>query len=552
MLQKPVGYTIVCTLMLAITMPACRKKSWDEYYGRPDSLEPPIYQTLEAKGNFKTFLAVIDKSGYKTTLSTAGYWTLFAPHDSAYAVYFRENGISGVEQLDSAACRQLVTYTLAFNGFKKDRIDDYQSNAGWVPNQSFKRRTANYTWVYDGVNTNNQPIKIINSNRNNNGTQFFVDADNNNKYIPIFTDTFFAARALTPGDYTYFYPGRSFSGFHIADATVIEKDIVAENGVVHVINKVITPLPSIDEYLATKPEYSEFKKLLDRFLVEYVPNPTITDRYRVLTGKPDQVFTKVYNAVLAFSPNNENFLKQQDNDGQQNGYTVFIPNNTVLLQYINNVLLEHYPSVEALPRQVLIDFVNAHFWQTTVWPSKFNNTFSFLGEPAKFNPSADVQDKRVLSNGMFYGTSKVQEANVFSSVFGKVYLDPNYSYMLRLMEQELKFVVSNPSQRFTIFMVSNQAWNQAGYFADATVDNNPNFHWRYIPPGGGANVVGSSALVRMIRLINQHVVPNTGADVESLAGQGVFKNYAGEFVRYDNNQVFASGNLDSNYFANVS
>ena len=66
-----------------------------------------------------------------------------------------------------------------------------------------------------------------------------------------------------------------------------------------------------------------------------------------------------------------------------------------------------------------------------------------------------------MSNGFFYGTNKVQEANVFSPVYAKAYLDPKYSYMNRLLDQDLKPAVTNPNLQYCMLMVSNQAWNDA-------------------------------------------------------------------------------------------
>ncbi len=539
-------------MLLIIGMSACKKEAWDEYYGRPAGLEPPIYDLLAAKGNFKNLLKAIEKAGYKTTLATAGYWTLFAPHDSAFEAYFKVTGINGIDQLDSLACQKIVTYCLAYNGFNKSRIDDYQSNTGWVANSSFRRRTAAYTGIYDDVNKLGVPIKAIASNRNNNGITYYADADNNNKYINIITDTFFRAKALSAGDYNYFYPATNFTGFNVMDGIVVEADLPAENGVVHIVNKVLVPMPSIDEYLRSKPEFSEFKKLFDKYLVEFVLNPSVTEKYRSITGKSDNIFTKVFNNSLAFSLNNENFLKLQDNDGQSNCFSIFVPQNAPLLAYIDTVILEHYASVDQIPINILYDFVNAHLWQTAVWPSQFSNSFNYLGEPARFNPATNVVDKKMLSNGFFYGTNKVQESNLFGTVYGKVYLDPAYSYMNRLIDQEMKFIISNPRQRYVLFMVSNEAWNKAGFYADATVDNNPAFQWRYIPPNGGTQLVGSTVLSRMLRLINQHVVPAPKSALENLTGTGVARTYGNEFIRWDGNKIAASGNLDSNYFANVS
>ncbi len=541
--------TVLLLLTLTFFMVNCRKKAYDEYYGRPDSLEPPIYQQLTAKGNFKNLLAVIDKAGYKNILGAAGYWTFFAPHDSAFNVYFKEKNITGVDQLDSAACRKIVTYCLVYNAFKKERIGDYQSNIGWVANAAFKRRTANYIGVYDGVDGTGKAIKVIGSNRNNNGSTYYVEADNNAKYLPYFVDNFMTGKGLSAADYNYFYPGTPYTGFNVVDAQVTEKDIAAENGVIHVINRVITALPGLDEYLASKPEYSEFKKLFDKYLVQYAINPTVTQTYQNLYGGGTQIYTKIFNASLAFSPNNENFLKLQDNDGQANTYSMFVPTNAVLLNYINTVLLEKYTSLDAIPINIIYDFVNAHLWQTAVWPSKFKTTFNFLGEEARFDPLTNVTDKKVLSNGIFYGTNKVQEANVFSSVYGKPYLDPDYTMMTSLLNQDLKYQISNIYQKYTLFMVSNSVLNAAGYFSDPSVDNNPNFQWRYTPPAGGTQLVGSSALVRLLRVLNLHVIPVT--DVTSVAGSGIAMSYGGEFVRYDNKTVYAAGNVDSNRIPNA-
>jgi len=528
---------------------SCKKK-YDEYYQKPADLVPPIYQTLESKGNFKSLLKAIDKAGYKQTLSAAGYWTLFAPHDSAFQVYFTANSLNGIDALDSAACRKIVTYCLAYNAFTRDRISDYQTNAGWLENSAFKRRTAYYTGVYNDLNTTGASIKAIASNRNNNGSFYYVDADNNNKYIPYFETGFTTAKSITASDYNYFYPNTAFTGFNVANAQVVEKDIYAENGIIHVINNVITALPNLDQYIGSNPDYSEFKKILDKFLVQYVLNQTVTQNYKITSGSSADVFTKVYNANLAFSPNNENFLKFQDNDGQSDSYTMFVPRNAELLNYINTVLLEHYPSLDALPINVIYDFVNAHMWKTAVWPSKFNSTFSAVGEEARFDPVTNVVDKKILSNGIFYGTNKVQDANVFSSVYGKAYLDPDYSIMTGLLNLDLKFQIANIHQKYTLFLINNQAFNDAGYFADPTVSNNINEQWRYIPPGGGAQLTGTSALVRLQRILNFHVIP--GRDITELNTPGVAQTYSGEFIKYGSNMVIGAGNLDAGNIAQVT
>src|SRR5688572_7968635 len=112
-LLQPILLLVTSCLLLV----NCRKKQWDDYYGRPEGLEPPVYQVLQHERNFTSMLACIDKAGYKEILSNAGYWTLFAPTDEAFSKYFKERNISGIEALDAATAEKIVRYCLVYNSF---------------------------------------------------------------------------------------------------------------------------------------------------------------------------------------------------------------------------------------------------------------------------------------------------------------------------------------------------------------------------------------------------------------------------------------------------
>jgi uncharacterized surface protein with fasciclin (FAS1) repeats len=536
---KQVFFFLVTTTLFF----ACQKK-FDKFYERPSTLEQPIYQQLQAKGKFTTFLKVIDKAGYKGTLSSAGYWTLFAPNDSAFTKFFQDRGITGVENIDSATSRAIVQYMLTYNAFTKETLDDYQSSTGWMPNLAFRRRTSYYTGFYNDTAQNGQVLptdaKFIQSNRNGTANPY-VSADNNNKYITYFTDQYFNGRGLTATDYNYFFPNSQYTGFNVGEAKVVTKDIAAENGIIHEIDRVISPLPSIDEYLRSKPEYSEFKRLYDKYLVSFVLNADATNRYRLLSGENKPIYVKTYNAALAFSLNNENYLKLQDNDGQQNSWTIFVPTNDVLLNYERNVLLEYYQSFDNTPPSILQDFLNAHMWQSPVWPSKFSSTNNFLGEEARFNPLTEIVDKKILSNGIFYGANKVQEANVFSSVYSRAYLDPRFSIMTRLLNTDLKFVVSFLGSRFTVFMMPDDVLRAAGY------DYNTNSNL-YTFTVGTTTTSGESVRQNLLRILNTSVIPG---DITDLSGSGIAEAYNGEFIKWNNNQVISVGTQDNNKVVTV-
>jgi uncharacterized surface protein with fasciclin (FAS1) repeats len=542
-------YQLAYVVLFAALFTSCKKK-FDEYYERPSTLADPIYKQLAADGKFTNFVSLIDKAGYKQTLAAAGYWTIFAPTDSAFAAdaefasFIQSRGFSSVASIDSVTAQMIVQYLLVYNAFEKDRIDDYQSPLGWIPNSSFKRRTAYYTGFYDDTTYAGLALKAIPSNRNNNGltNSYFVFADNGNKYIPCFTSEYLSTVGLSQSDYTYFYPQSTFSGFNIANARVTRRDMPAENGVIHIIDKVITPAKSIDQYLRNKPEYSLFRSILERFMVLFIKNTEATRRYQVLHGGSDDVSVKVYSNLLAFSPNNENYFKLQDNDGQKDGWTMFVPTNDSLNKYINTVVLQQYPSLQSLPINIIADLLNAHMWQSTVWPNKFSSTYNFLGEPAKMNNTTDIVDKKILSNGFFYGTKKVNAPNVFSTVYGKAYLDPRYLLMTRLLDMELKGTITNPNVKYTMFMMPDAILAAKGYSYNSGSNG-----WVFTNPVGGATSTNDSNRLNLLRMLNTCVVETPNNELANLgtAGfKGIINSYGGECLKYDGNLVSTAGTIE--------
>ena len=88
----------LCLLTILLLLTNCRKKGWDDYYGRPDGLAQPIYQQLDARGNFKSFLKLAERAKYKDILSTGGYWTVFAPNDAAFEKFLKDNNYATINE----------------------------------------------------------------------------------------------------------------------------------------------------------------------------------------------------------------------------------------------------------------------------------------------------------------------------------------------------------------------------------------------------------------------------------------------------------------------
>ncbi len=529
---------------------SCSRDAFNEFYGRPDYLEDPIYQELEAKGNFKNLTALIDKAGYKDILGKAGYWTMFAPNDAAFEKYFQENSISDVSKIDAATASKIVKYALVYNKFRSDQLSDYQSSKGWVENSAFRRRTA----FYDGFLTktiNGVPRVIVGSNRN--GSTYYLPGDNNNKYLTYFADDYFTARGLTANDYNFFYPNAQYNGLNLFDGKVVEADIIAENGVIHEMDKVSLPKLNIDQYLEQNPKYSLFRSLLEDHLVSYIFNQNATTAYRNYTGQSDDVYVKVYDPTLAFAPNNENYVKAEDNDGQSDAYTMIVPENDVLQDFISTKLLKHFDNVSQLPVYVFQDLVNAHMVQGAVWPSKKGDFINYLKEDLRFDFNTDITDKKVLSNGFFYGANKVQHSDYFYSVYTTAYLDPAYSFVTRIFNDGSGFrdLISNIHQKFTIFIPSDNVLKSLGF--------DYNFlrqEWVYINPDNNVADAASAARNRLVRILYNGIVYTPNDELKDIATtSGVIRTgdfiLPGEYIKYDHNRIQAAGNIEKGTYATI-
>jgi uncharacterized surface protein with fasciclin (FAS1) repeats len=540
-MKKKIHYYLFVLPFLAL-LASCSQDVFDEYYARPEGLEPPIYQQLEAGGNFKNLTSLIGKAGYKDILSKAGYWTMMAPNDEAFTKYFQEKGISDVTAIDSATAAKIVRYALIYNAFREEQLSDYQSSKGWVLDNAFRRRTA----FYDGFLTktiNGQPKVIVGSNRN--GSLNYISGDNNNKYVTYFTKEYFAAKGLSSYDFNYFYPSAAYTGFNVLDSKVFKADIIAENGFIHELDKVNLPLQNIDQYLEQNSNYSVFRKIIEDNLVSYVFNQAATTTYRNYSGKSDDVFVKVYDPSLVFAPNNENYLKAEDNDGQADAYTMIVPENAAFQNFINTVLLKNYPSIDKLPRYVFQDLVNAHMIQGAVWPSMKGNFINGLKEDLRFDFNSNITDKKVLSNGFFYGSNVVQKSNLFYSVYTSAYLDPKYSFATRLYNDGSGYreMISNINKKFTIFLPSDAILRGLGYEYDSN-----HLYWVYVSPANGSIITGTNARNRLLRLFYNCIVYTPNGELNNIATtSGIIRtgdnDLPGEYIKWSNNKIYAAGNV---------
>lgn len=545
---------------LTLIFTSCKKK-FDDYYEAPSGMGDPIYTTLKNKGNFTHYLALVERAGYKDILNTTGWFTVFAPNDAAFTKYFTDNNIKSDAAISDSLAKGIVKYSLVYNGYRKDQLSTFQiAGVDGQPSKAYKRKTT----YYDGVQEKGDAVhtKIIATNRNNTTkdskttTLIFVDGDNNNKYIPYFTDDFLTMNGLTATDYTAFYPTSTFKGFNVCGATVVNKDIIASNGIIHEVDKVIQPLQSLDQYIRSNPNYSEFRKLLDS-LAMYSANVNLTHANFVATGSTDSVYVKSYDGRLGFSINNESYQSPFSaaftaTASQANGYGLTIPTNAAMNAYRAKILSKLGGSFfKTAPSTVVTDFINSLMWSSTLWPSQFGLLTNAEAENATFDMSK-VVDKQMLSNGTLYGTLVSQEANVFRTVYGVQYLDPKCFMTLQAFSNGatgIKLQTTQPTVKHTLFLMNDDVLRAAGWDYNESKAGTGTTAWGYKAPTATSYSYSTPYRDNIYRIFGTGVVANL--DIADVSGTGIAETINHEFIKWNAGKIQTSGTVDAGADLNV-
>lgn len=528
--------------LLFFAVSSCIDKSDDPYFARPDWLASPIYQNLQEQGNFTMFLKCVDKTLYADVLKRAGYFTVFAPNDSAFSVYLQNNNLSSVDDIDVEKVIDIVSYSMVFTAFTYHDIDDAHTASGDLSNDiAYRRKTNNYKGVYKETTPTLGEVNVVDINWvldadfiDGSVPSLYTD-DNNYKKLTILTSDYFNRRGLTAYDYNYFFSSVVFKGFNVHDANVVKRDIMAENGYIHVVDKVLEPLENLEEQLVGKDEFSMFKNILDKYLRNYNIAPAdFLDKYSKATGNQNPVYVKSY-PWLKFALNTENFDPGSTvGEDQYNSFTLFAPNNEAVQTFLDDKFLKYYKSLDDMSEELISDFVNSHLFTTTVWPSQFETAETRFTEQ-------DIISKKMVSNGLFYGTKRVQESDNFFTVYGEINLNPKYSLMLRgLKDNGLDFLLKNTSQKYSVFMVSDSVMMNEGFSYD-----NARSSWSHVLLEDSVEVPSSTPNEDLNRFLRLHIIRETAnQEIADLSERNMILTYGNEYIKQENGNVYAAGNYD--------
>ena len=146
--KKRTGAVVLSAMLLlsgAGLLQSCDK---DELVGQPSWLGNSIYEQLQADGNYKYTLRLIDDLDQKAVLSQTGSKTLFVADDNAFADFYANNawGAKSYDQLTTSQKKLLLNSSMLNNAYLLEMMS---STTGPNPGQCLRRETS--STVLDSV-----------------------------------------------------------------------------------------------------------------------------------------------------------------------------------------------------------------------------------------------------------------------------------------------------------------------------------------------------------------------------------------------------------------
>ena len=460
-------------MVACVLCTSCR----EDYYldeKEPTWLGESIYEFLDEEGTYTYFVRLINDLDYTEVLSKTGSKTLFVVDDATFDAFFANNawGVSSYDELSESHKKLLLNSSMLNNVYFSDMLG-YAS--GRLEGRTIRRTSA--VSVYDDLYK--MPGAALPESPywdNFRADGMVLLKDNTPAPLVNFTHDYLVANNFTSEDYiiitgqdsNYVY---NKSDVFVNGVRIAEPNLKCKNGVVHRMERLITPLTNMAEVVTTDSTVTRFSQLLNRFAAPYYSRTASLD-YQRLYGGTDSVYVKKYLAThghntgltgnyitsttsgvqisapadtlvdsyLKFDPGWNTFTSSNIVAMNQDMGVMFVPSDEALKAYWNGgggeFLKDRFGTWENVPNYVIDDFVNNHMKPSFVAsvPSKFSQVKND-GQVEMGIEKDDVERSILCCNGVVFITNRVFPPVSYVAVSAPTLVNENMKIMRWAIEQ---------------------------------------------------------------------------------------------------------------------
>lgn len=439
-------YLLLLSILFSL-FAGCEKLSNQKINKRPDWLPGKLYTSVSVQGNLTLFAKCLHLTGLDTIINVSGSWTVFAPTDEAMKQYLSENGYASISDIPLDELEKITKFHIIQDPWSLDQLKilgangwrtgtDANSNSYAYKHETMLKNPDEKYWFKKG---DKKEMIVTDSTIADGYRRVFTPS---RKYVPIFYDEYLTVNGFTSDDYNFYFkrvyePGNVY----YAGAKVIQADILAENGFVHIIDRVVNPMLNAKERLEKEMPGESYQLFLDMvywYYPNFEPDMTATNNQPAvrLGGIPDTLWDLNY-AALAFNIQKERFDNINQTLVRHNG--LIAPTDNTFRQFIDGTLtiksgFPHWNDYKSLPQDVVDLIVAQNFMSSPIYPSTSQYKKIFKGASRYHQNEEDIIRKDFGSNCTFIGLGTYIPDRVFTSVTEPVFCRPIFSIFRRAME----------------------------------------------------------------------------------------------------------------------
>jgi len=434
----------------------------DDYYKTPDWLKGSIYEVLKERGNYTIFLKGVDLANMKAMVDGKSILTVMAPTDDAFTAYLdKYYGGKKIEDLPVDEVSKLIGFHILYYSFTKDMLINFRPKEGDGATETEKNKNAG---LYYKFRTKSQDAITLETDTAGNQ----VNVYHLERFLPVFSYRMFQTKQIDPVyNYEYFFsdtPWKGADGFNVSNAAVNEYAVIADNGYVYMIDRVLRPLETIYKELASNPDYSDFLQLYNAYQY-YVIDPLLTLEYGNGTDLYQHYHSNNLPSIACEWPVSDyRAVSQLANTS----YSIFAPNNAALRGFFDDYWrVGGYNSLdEVSPTSVNYLLNNCVYAASMVFPEEIKKGLveNSLGTIIKFDVDAvPKENRKVCVNGVLYGCDVLTPPAMFGSVTGPAYQHKKYSYFLDMLaNSDLVMTLASDETRYLMLYPSNELMERTG------------------------------------------------------------------------------------------
>lgn len=456
-------WSIVVFYVIALLMilNSCEEKmEMNEHYEVPEWLKGSTWDVLESKGDYSIFLKGAELAGFKSILEGKSLATVMAPNDSAFKDFFAKVNVNSIEDFSDNELKKLIGFHILYYSYDKDMLVNFRPNEGDGATEEelnieaglyYKHRTRSIDPPSIEVDTSGNEITVY----------------HNERLLPVFSYRMFETLGIDPVyNYEYFYPDSKWTGddgFNVSNASVKEYEIVADNGYVYLIDKVLEPLETIYTLLKNKSEYSIYLKLYDQFSY-YLLDEQLTTDFGNGTDLYVQYHQPLPNIASEWPVTDYRFMGLMS----KLSLSIFAPSDAAINNFFENYWgVGGYGSIwdvsDIAIKYLLYNTVlnSSIAFPELIAEGKIQNSFNVFID---FDVNAVPKENRIIcANGAFYGLEELDIPSMFQSITGPAFQYKDYSYYLYMLDASKLLVgLSSEDASFTALIPSNEEMEASG------------------------------------------------------------------------------------------